>query len=606
MYLGILVAILAFLVYLPTLSFDFVWDDHMQVVANPLILSWRMIPRALESNLWFQISPTGTYYRPFFIIWSIFNHALFGFDPRGWHLLNVVLHVIATSLVFVLLRKLKVGYWTAALATIFFAIHPVHIEPVAWVAAGSDPLMTICFVLAFVAYLEFHESKRSRWLLLSLLGTTCALLSKENAVSFPAVIFLYEWLFPLKDGSDKSLKGAAKSRAAALVALPYVLLDVAYLVQRKHVLHELMQSYSINLTTTFKTIPIVLLHYFRLLILPVGLNGFYYIDPVEHVHSLRFVLSLAGCFALAGFIWYWAKRDKDPLIVFFGIWQILCLAPALYLPNFHIGDFVRDRYLYLPSVGFVFLVARALHDIRPTLGPIRQSWLQYALPTVLALACVYGTLGQEVYWANELVLFYRGYTLSPQNTAAAKFLAAALNRRDEPEKAAPLLEGIVRRDPGDSYSLFTLSVVYSRLGRVEQANQILALAIKEFPQYYLGSFDGLTNAGIAYSNLRRYDEAERSLRKAIQMEPNAVEAHFYLGLVLLRTGRAADGEQQIRQAIAINPTIEDFHWALGLSREMQGDFAEASKEYQEELRLYPESKQALFSEHRLASARPSP
>src|ERR1700674_3857903 len=88
-----LIAILSFVVYIPALSFEFVSDDQMQVVSNPLVLSWRMIPRALQSNLWFQVAPTGTYYRPFFTIWSILNHALFGFDPRGWHFLSIVLHV---------------------------------------------------------------------------------------------------------------------------------------------------------------------------------------------------------------------------------------------------------------------------------------------------------------------------------------------------------------------------------------------------------------------------------------------------------------------------------------------------------------------------------
>ena len=124
-----MVAALTFLIYLPTLSYQFVWDDQMQVLTNPLVLSWSMVPRALETNLWFQITTTGNFYRPFFIIWSIFAHSLFGFDPRGWHFLNVVLHVCATVLVFILLRQLRAGYWTSVVASLFSGFIPFTWNP---------------------------------------------------------------------------------------------------------------------------------------------------------------------------------------------------------------------------------------------------------------------------------------------------------------------------------------------------------------------------------------------------------------------------------------------------------------------------------------------
>jgi tetratricopeptide (TPR) repeat protein len=604
--LAALIALLSFLVYLPALGFGFVSDDQMQVLSNPLVLSWRMIPRALQSNLWFQVVPTGTYYRPFFVIWSILNHALFGFDPRGWHFSNIVLHVIAASLVFALLRKVRADYWTAALAAVFFAIHPVHIESVAWVSAGSDLLVAVLFVAAFLAYLNFREPggrRRVAWLCLSFLSCACALLTKEMAITLPVIIFLYEWLFP-RDAAASHVR--AKLQAAVWAAAPFGLLDAAYLVQRRRVLHGLVQmglNDRVGALTTLKTIPLVLLSYLRLLVWPVGLNSFYYTAPVTDILGARFLVPLLGLLVLAGLTWYWFRRERDPLIPFFALWLVVCLVPVLYLRTFKIGDFVRDRYLYLPSIGFVFLLARALLGVGRQWVYARMPLLRPALLLALSLAFVAGTLSQQIYWANELLLYYRGYSLSPKSTAAAKFLAATLNRMGKPERAAPLLEQAIGDDPKDDYAPFTLAIVYYRLGRTAEAGQQLARAVALNPAYYSETSDGLTDMGIGFSTLQQYADAESSLKKALQLEPDAVLAHFYLGLVFLRTQRPAEGEQQLRQAIAINPTTADFHWALGLSRQMQGDLPGASREYEEELQLHPDNTQAQTSEREITLKR---
>jgi tetratricopeptide (TPR) repeat protein len=112
----------------------------------------------------------------------------------------------------------------------------------------------------------------------------------------------------------------------------------------------------------------------------------------------------------------------------------------------------------------------------------------------------------------------------------------------------------------------------------------------------------LTSLGIALSALHHYPEAEQRLRQAVQMEPDAALAHFYLGLTLLRTGRAPEAEQYLRTAISLNSSIDNFHWALGLARQLQGDAAGAQHEYQVELQLHPNNKAAAASLGTLASS----
>lgn len=599
---------ITFLIYLPALSYQFVWDDQMQVVTNPLVLSWKMIPRALESNLWFQLAANGNYYRPFFIIWSILAHSLFGFDPRGWHFLNLLLHLGATALVFLLLREMRTGYWTAVLAALFFGIHPVHVETAAWISAGADSLVTILVVLTFLAYLRSRSHERSRlWFVVSLFCFACALLTKEMAVIFPAMLLVYEWLVP-RQPSEPGL--ASKLQGAMLTALPYALLDAAYLLQRHHVLYgalaqqTTMQTSSdqvLGLVATVSTLPLVMLDYLRYLFYPFGLTGFYFVRPVYGFADGRFLAPLAVLIPLAGMVRYWSRRANEPSIVFWGLWLVIGLSPALYLPAFKIGDFVRDRYMYLPSIGFVFLLAKAVELIWRAAKDRTRPVMALLVAAALSAIFLAGVTTQEGNWASDLLVFYRGYTLFPENTAAAKFLGATLNRENQPAKAAVLLQAAVRADPKDAYGHFTLALVETGLGQQREAEKELATAYALAPQYYSGSSDGLTSLGIALSALHHYPEAEQRLEQAVQMEPDAALAHFYLGLTLLRTGRAPEAEQHLRKAISLNSSIDNFHWALGLARQLQGDAAGAEQEYRLELQLHPNNKAAATSLGALAS-----
>src|SRR5215510_7814142 len=187
----LLLAACIFALYYGTLSFEFVWDDFPQIVNNPMLHSWN-IRRAFLSDLWFHTNREQVFYRPLFVIWSIVNFKIFALKSAGWHLTTLLLHIAATCMVFWMARALKVAYWTALLAALLFGLHPIHIECVAWISAGSDSMMTALYLLAFIAYLKTHEpqANRRRWTVLSYAALVCALLTKEMAVTFAAVVAL--------------------------------------------------------------------------------------------------------------------------------------------------------------------------------------------------------------------------------------------------------------------------------------------------------------------------------------------------------------------------------------------------------------------------------
>src|SRR5271166_5743331 len=162
-----LLGLVTLVVYSGSLSFEFVWDDLPQIVNSPIIRSWSNLPRAFGSDLWYHVARHQVYYRPLFVAWSMLNYTLSGLQSWGWHLGAVLLHVGAVTAVFWLMRRLGLEYWTAALAALIFAVHPIHIEPVSWVSAASDTMVTMFASLAFAAFLSGRDSTRkhrtARW-----------------------------------------------------------------------------------------------------------------------------------------------------------------------------------------------------------------------------------------------------------------------------------------------------------------------------------------------------------------------------------------------------------------------------------------------------------
>jgi dolichyl-phosphate-mannose--protein O-mannosyl transferase len=153
------------LVFVSTLSFGFVYDDTLQVLDNPLIRSWQFVGHDFTSNLWAQFgSSASSYYRPVFTSWLRLNYSVFGENPMGWHLTTVAAHAVATAMVFrIALRVLRVRS-QAAIAGLFFAVHPVHVENVSWVSGVVDPLLVIFFLASFLCYLNFRKHRSAIWM----------------------------------------------------------------------------------------------------------------------------------------------------------------------------------------------------------------------------------------------------------------------------------------------------------------------------------------------------------------------------------------------------------------------------------------------------------
>src|ERR1035437_7645991 len=192
----------AILFFVATLAFDFVYDDVPQILKNPAIQSWHYLPQYFASHVWSSIYPNslGNYYRPLFLIWLRLNYAIFGTSPSGWHATSVAVHVVSTWLVFRVVLKLAKDRVTSFIAALLFALHPAHVESVAWISGVVDALMCVFLLSAFWMFIEWRETHSIAHRSASIGFFAIALLTKETAIVFPAMILLYLVIEPGANG----------------------------------------------------------------------------------------------------------------------------------------------------------------------------------------------------------------------------------------------------------------------------------------------------------------------------------------------------------------------------------------------------------------------
>jgi protein O-mannosyl-transferase len=584
----VLALLLTAITYMATLRFDFVYDDPVQIVSNAAVHSWKFAPSYFTHDVWSHLYPgaPGSYYRPLFMLWLLVNFSFFGLQPMGWHLTTVLAHLGVTVMVYWLVRRVTGDATTAAIAALLFGVHPAHIEAVAWVSGVTEPLLALLLIPAFVFYLNAHEQRyrRRSWMAASLGLYALALLSKETAIVLPALVFGYEWLY---DEDRRAPK--ARLLHAILLMSPYAAVSLVYMAVRHMVLSApTFGESAIGVGGVLLTWPSLIWLYLKHLVWPFGLSVFYDTPYILHPTLNNFVLPLLACVVVTAALVWWSRKSKTAAIAF--LWLMLPLLPPLAgIGLFSHNDLTHDRYLYVPSIGFVILVATLLRRIRTGHGVEKGSeegiakrtaqnerfglpGVQLAAVLVLTVALAAGAAIQSVRWANNLLLYHYGVQTAPHSALARMHLGAAIMARGDMSTALRLYREALELSPDDWTPNFVL--------------------------------------GYADLQAQRYAEAEQHLRAAIRITPSNANQYLYLGLTLMHLDRLDEAEATLRRGLAPSPqVIGGLHYALGMVLQKKGQVAAARDEYKAELQLDPNSAARINLaevEKQLAGGRPLP
>ncbi|MCI0396543.1 MAG: tetratricopeptide repeat protein [Chloroflexi bacterium] len=495
------VVLLIFVVYSNTLSGQFVYDDTRQILQNPQVRDSGQLITALTSDVWAfkrggQESESD-YWRPAFITWLIINYRLFGPEnPAGWHFLNVSLHAALCALAYLILRRFELSQLTAALVAGLFGVHPVHVESVAWISGSPDILMALGLLASLWWVLDLPEGRRpSRrfWgrLLLATALYLVALLAKEAAILYPALVFTVSYVF---SPATVTTRGD-RLRQAGRITLPFILATLLYLLARYWVLGQFQAArpWQRPALDVVLTAPSLLAFYLRQALLPLWLGPSYPLRVLSPAGLTvgNFALPLLVVLLLAGWLAWAARRNRLAMLGL--LLFLLLLLPAFNVNAFIPEHIVHDRYLYLPLLGLLLAVVATAGAAMAHVGqarPGRAGRGAYALAGLAIVLLAWQTARYNTAWRNDVALWAWG----------------------------------VRSDPTSTFNAYQYGYHLFQAGRLDQAGQVLNKIIAAHPlsgPYYRQQQvleAHLVRADIARQQ-NRFSDAESDLRQVLAARP---------------------------------------------------------------------------------------
>jgi protein O-mannosyl-transferase len=617
-------------VYWPVRQFEFLnYDDMDGIARNPVIragLSWPGVAWA------FQNWHLGNW-QPLTSLSHMLDCQLFGLRPGPPHLVNLSLHLANTILLFLLLQRITRARWRSAFVAALFALHPLHVESVAWVTERKDVLSTFFFLLTLLAYARYVEVRSlkskvlsleskvggashtlhasrftfhpSRFYILSLLFFALGLMSKPMLVTLPFVLLLLDYWplnriaecgvrnaeFPDASAPALSLRPHSGFRirysALALEKLPFVALSVAMswitliAQQRSGAVAELSV---LPLDARVANAFVSCVRYIQKMLWPQGLIAYY-----PRVLSWP-AWKVGGAAMLVIVVTFLAIRlaRRRPYLPFGWFWFLGTLVPVIGLVQVGMQA-MADRYTYIPLIGLFVAVAWGLADL----------WAEKHLPRLgLGLAagaalvgCLVMTRVQVQHWRNSVTLFRHALAVLPGVPLALNNLGSGLYDRGRFEEAVPPLQEALRLKPGYVDAHNNLGLTFWHLGRDQLAIDSFTAVLNQGPDvkaYY--------NLGVVLFNQGKLDQAKECFAAVLRLQPDSAEAHNNLGNVLGSQGKMDEAGEQFAAAVRAAPDLVEAQCNLGRYFTDKGAPEKAIECYTAALRLktdYSEARSGL-------------
>ena len=578
-------------VYANSFGREIIWDDQelpaqAQTLREPA--QWLRVFSSNEAGSATAGAEGRLLYRPLTWLSQLIDLRLWGDRVRGYHITNLLLHLLSTLLVYAIGLSLlgswadrgtvpgKGSRWPAWLAALLFAIHPVHTEAVTWINGRADLLSTCFYLVAFWLYLLYRRREQLWVLFISLLAFLLALLSKEMAITLPLAIALFvlcfdpsPWRAPLRQ------LGRSRAVKAIVEALPYLAVAVLYLTLRLAVLGRVFGTAD----RTAGGLPLaaqVVALYLRLLVLPYPLKALRPLSDLQTISGVGAWLApvVVGVVLLLGVAALRRWRLQGFAVLFFSV----TVLPVSGL--FSAGDYAAERFLYLPSLAVCLAAGALLARLWQ-----RQRTVALALILVIALPWMVLTLARNGVWQDRLTFWSKAVQDSPNSATAHSHLGLVYLDQGQAAQAMAELGRAVELDPQDSDSQNSLGMGYYVQGQLDQAETAFLKAAELGPGAAVAHF----NLGVVYGAQGRSEEAVQAYQKALEIDPRSTAAKVNLGFLFTSLERWEESYAQFQGALEIDPELVVAHNGLGLILFRQGQPDDAIAEYQAALRLDPKS-----------------
>lgn len=579
----LLLAAMVWVVFGRTLGFGFVdFDDNSYIYENPIVQKGLTFP----GILWAFTHVWASNWHPLTWISHMLDCQFYGLNAGGHHLTNVLLHTATVILLFLTLRRMTGCLWRSAFVAAVFAIHPLRVESVAWLAERKDVLSGLFFMLTLGAYVRYARSPRSpaRYglvILMFALGLMC----KPMLVTLPFVLMLLDY-WPLNrlqinPGTEPIFRLGRRQipRRLLLEKLPLLGLAVASCAITIFAQTRVITSSgNLSLVMRLENAFISYVAYMDQMFWPSGLAVLYPLTPggVRVAEAALALVVLAGI--STGVI---VLRRRDPYLLTGWLWYLVMLVPVIGI--LQVGVQARaDRYTYLPQIGLYLLLTWAAADLCA-----RWRYGRAALgggAAIILVALIFCARTQTIYWRNSATLWTHTLACTSDNFMAHYGLGHALFDQGKVEEAIAQYQAALEINPDYAEACNNLGNALLQEGKVDEAIAHLQRALQINPDYA----EACNNLGNALLQQGKVDEAIAQLQRSLQINPDDASAHDILGNALLQKGNANEAIAQYQVALQINPHYAEAHFNLGNAQLRQGNVAEAIREYQKALQIKPD------------------
>ena len=603
--LALALMLVTLLVFVRALQCGFVdYDDGDYITGNAQVqagLTWAGVKWAFTTGC-------ASNWHPLTWLSHMLDAQLYGLDPAGHHLTSVALHAMNAGLVFLFLARLTGATWRSLIVAVFFALHPLRVESVAWISERKD-VLSFCFgMLALLAYSGYvresairnaqpkgnpkpkPRSRSGGWAYgLALLCFALSLLSKPMLVTLPCVLLLLDyWPLGRMSGVRREVSGKPQGEVPwlrlAAEKLPFLMLAIAssvvtFLVQRQG--GAVASVTGLPLGARVENSFIAYVRYLFKTVWPADLATLY--PHPGHWPSWQVLAAVLLLLAISTLLVL--RRRVWPFALVGWLWFVGTLVPVIGLVQVGIQS-MADRYTYLPSVGLLVAAVWLAHD---AVARLRAKPAGAALAVVgFAVVCAGLTWRQIGFWKNTETLFGRAVAVTRDNYLAYNNLGFYLANHGRYAEAITNYQASVRIKPDYEDALNNLGHALAELGRNTEALPFYEAALRVKPRHV----EVNNNYGNALSGVGRLDEAIAHYEIALAENPAHADTHSNLGVALAMKGRLDEARRHLQEAIRLRPNHAGSHSNLGNVLAGLRQLDEAMREYRAALHLKPDDAQA--------------
>lgn len=609
-------SILILLIYAQTVGFNFInFDDNLYVYENPFVTS------GLNSTniKWAFTQFHSANWHPLTWISHQLDVTIFGPKAGGHHATNVIIHLINSILAFAVFQKYTNCFYKSAIIAALFAVHPMHVESVAWISERKDVLSTMFWFLTMWAYFAYVKSeKNQKFYVLTLLFFILGLMAKPMLVTLPFVLLLldYGFLERLKTVDDLKKLVVEKIPFFALSAISSYITILAQ--KSSGAIQSLeMLPFQTRIVNAFVSYAKYVISFFY----PANLSVWYpyneNLSPFEVIGSIILLISIS---ALC--IWQFQKRKY---LLTGWLWFLGTLVPVIGLVQ--VGNQpIADRYTYIPFFGIFLMLVFGLKDLFDHLKI--EAKVFYVIWAIAILIFSVVAYRQASHWRDDETLYKHSLSVTTGNYIVLQTYCHHLMLKDQLDKAENLCRQAIEIKPDFAGAINTVGIIEFKRGRFEAAAENFKKTIEVSPNYqgiyfnYSNALslsgkpeeaeaqlqkavistplnanppiwiESLNNLAFGYSKKQKYENAAENFERVLQLAPDRADVRANLALMLLQLKKTDEAQKQIEEAIRLNPEQAENFNNYGLILLEKKETAKAVEQFEKALKIKPDFKEA--------------